>query len=250
MSVTTSSIGARTPASLAMDGDPSVRRLGEALLALEAAAIPFAVRMINDDAVRQQYRRSIRDAVQEILSDVEAGKISPDTGAVRASDMRNSLMELSRLRTSDAGRAMAERLKAQGKTLPELITKYARDMFAAAPESLTTEQNAAVMRRIIEAAARDNPVVTNTLRGLSWASRGLVALSVGLAVYEIYRSPDPVKETGHQAVVLGAGAAGSIVVGALGTSLVCGPGAPVCAGVFILVGGAAFALGADYWWHR
>ena len=239
-----------TPESLARESDPSRRRLGEALLALEAAGIPFAARMINDDNVRRQYRRSIQDAVREILSDVELGTISADAGAARASDVRNSLMELSRLRTSDVGRAMAQRLKVQGKTLPELIAKYARDMFRTTPEALTGEQNTAVMRGIIEAAARDNPGVTNTLRGLGLASRGLVALSVGLAIYEIYRSPDPVREAGHQVVVVGAGAVGSVIVGALGTSLVCGPGAPVCAGIFVVVGGVAFALGADYWWHR
>ena len=49
---------------------------------------------------------------------------------------------------------------------------------------------------------------------------------------------------------LGGASAMITVAGAVGVSLVCGPGAPVCAGVFILVGGIAFAAGADYFWRR
>jgi hypothetical protein len=250
MSTTTTTRGGNTPASLAMDQDPARRRLGDALLALEAAGVPFAARAINDEAVRQQYRRSIQDAVQEIIAEVDSGQVSAEIAAARAVDMRNTLMDLARQRSSDLGRAIAEQLKPSGKTLEELIAYRARQLFNKAPEALTGEQRTAVMREIIAGAARDRPAVTGALRFLGPASRGLVALSIGLAIYDIYEAPDHLKEAGHQGVVAGAGLGGSLVVGALGTSLVCGPGAPVCAGIFVLVGGVAFSVGADFWWRR
>ena len=77
-----------------------------------------------------------------------------------------------------------------------------------------------------------------------------MALSLGLAVYDIYRAPDRPKEALHQGVVLGAGLGGSYIVGAVATSFICGPGAPVCAGIFITVGAIGFSAGADYFWRR
>ncbi len=77
-----------------------------------------------------------------------------------------------------------------------------------------------------------------------------MALSLGLAVYDIYRSPDRPREVLHQGVVLGAGLGGSFIEGAVATPLVCGPGVPPCAGAFILVGGITFSAGADYFWHK
>ena len=82
------------------------------------------------------------------------------------------------------------------------------------------------------------------------AARGVVALSIGLAIYDIYRAPDHGREALHRGALAGAGLDGSLLIGAVGTSLVCEPGAPVCAAVFALVGGVAFTLGANYWWQR
>jgi hypothetical protein len=239
-----------TPVSLLSDPDPGRRRLGEALLALDSVVVPFAARIINDQAVREQYRASIRDAVREIIDDVNAGRISAEAGAARAKDLRDVLMDLARQQSSDIGRAMAQNLKSQAPTFEELIAYRARQLFGKVPSALSAEERTAVMRAIIEGAARDRAAVTNALRFMGPAARGAVALTVGLAIYEVYRSPDHAKEAVHQGVLAGAGVAGSFLVGAIGTSLVCGPGAPVCAGIFVLVGGIGFTLGADYWWRR
>lgn len=226
------------------------KHLHDALFAMEAEGNAFAARCIKENAVRQQYRRSIQDAVAEIEADVDSGSITAEQGAQRAVWIRNNLMDLSRSGSSEVGRAFAESLKREGKTFAELLEYRASQLFDKTPAALTAEERTAVMRAIIAGAARDNVEVTNALRFLGGASRGLVALSVGLAVYDIYQAPDRGKEAVHQGILAGAGLGGGYVVGALGVSLVCGPGAPICAGVFVLVGGAAFTLGADYWWHR
>jgi hypothetical protein len=238
------------PESLLRDKDPARQRLGEALVALNAAVNPFAARIINDAAVREQYRQGIRAAIREIIDDVNAGRISPETGALRAKQIRDVLMELARQRSSDVGRAMAESLKAQAPTFEQLIAYRARQLFSKALQALSSEERTAVMRAIIERAARDRPAVTSALRFLGPAARGVVALSIGLAIYDIYRAPDHGREALHRGALAGAGLDGSLLIGAVGTSLVCEPGAPVCAAVFALVGGVAFTLGANYWWQR
>ncbi len=230
--------------------DPSRQQLEDALAALDGTAMPFATRFIQDSGARAQYRQSIAEAVAEIRADVASGRITPAQGAMRAQQLRNEIMALARSHSSDLGRAMAESLKREGKTLEELVARYAERLFQQAPETLTEAQRGSVMREIVAAAARDNAQVSGILRFLGPASRGVMALSLGLAIYDVYRAPDRPREALHQGVVLGAGVGGSYVVGALGSSLICGPGAPVCAGVFILVGGVLFAGGADYFWRR
>jgi hypothetical protein len=230
--------------------NPAHERLRQALFDMEAAGNNFAMRFIREDAVRQQYRRSIQAAVHEITADVDSHRITAEAGAERAVRTRNALMDLQRSRSSEVGRAAAEALKKEGKTFEELVIHRANKLFGKAPEALSAAERTAVMRAVIEGAARDNAGVTMTLRVLGSAGRGLVALSVGLAVYEIYRAPDWKEETLHQGVLAGAGIGGGYLAGAIGGSLVCGPAAPVCAGVFVLVGGVVFTLGADYGWNR
>lgn len=230
--------------------DPRQRELDEALAALEGTAGPFGVRTIQDAQVRARYRDAIRDASAEIRAEVAAGRLTPTEGAARATAMRNEILDLSRRQSSEFYRALAERLKAQGKTLDELVERYAQRLYTRSAAALTSAERDAVMHEVIAAAGRDNVRVSSMLRFLGPASRGLIALSVGLAIYDIYTAPDRPKEALHQGVVAGSGMAGSYLLGAAGASLVCGPGAPVCVGVFVLVGGVGFALGADYFWRR
>ena len=230
--------------------DSDRQHLQDALDALDSTALPLGLRGMQDAEARSFYRRAIRDAVAEIRAEVERGDLTPEQGAARARDVRNEIMELTRTRSSDIGRALAERLKQQGKTLEELTERYAQRLFSKPGAALTEAERGGVMREIIAAAARDNPRVSGMLRFLGPASRGLVALTVGLAILDVYRSPDRPREALHQGVPAGSGTLGSYAAGALGASLVCGPGAPVCVGIFVIVGGVGFTLGADFFWRR
>ena len=246
------------PASLDYSGPPAdasaidgtQHRIDDALDAVNAAALSFASRIIKDVSVRQQYRTAIREAVDEIRADIVAGRITVEQAALRANHMRNVILDLSRGNSSDLGRSVAEYLKLEGKTFEQLISYYSNKIFSLEVTSLSAVQRDAVMREIIAAAGRDNAGVTALLRYLGPAARGAVALSVGLAVYDICKAPNWQSEALHQGVVVGAGVGGSYLIGAVGISLICGPGEPLCAGIFILVGGVGFSVGADYFWRK
>ncbi|MFB6327619.1 hypothetical protein ACE8EZ_16170 [Pantoea deleyi] len=75
---------------------------------------------------------------------------------------------------------------------------------------------------------------------LSRAAKGLIVLSVGVAMYEIYTSDNIVSETGRQFAINGAGIAGGWAGGTI-AGLMCGPGAPVCVLLGGFVGGALAA---------
>ena len=100
-----------------------------ALKALETSSLNFATRFINDGKVRTKYLKGVKRYADELVKAVNEGELSPSAAAEQANAFRNSLMEGSRLASSDIGRAMAEQIKAKGKTLPELIEYYSQKNF-------------------------------------------------------------------------------------------------------------------------
>lgn len=225
--------------------------LDQALLELETEATNFGTRMIRDSFVRRQYFDEIRRMSEDLLERVRGGRITPGAAAEEANTLRNSIMEASRLRSSDIGRAAAESLKSTGRTLAELQEQYARQLFRRTFAQLSAAERDQVFLSIVRSSGRSNPIVN--ARNLRWGrlGRGLIVLTVALAVYNIATAEDPVEATAHEGVTLGGGIAGGAAAGAV-AGLACGPGAPVCVGVFVFVGGALGAFGADfgYSWLR
>lgn len=85
------------------------------------------------------------------------------------------------------------------------------------------------------------------MRRLSYAGKGLIALSIALSVYTAATAEDKVDAAGRELAVSGAGIGGGIAGGAL-AGLACGPGAPVCVTVGAFVGGALAAFGVSMIW--
>ena len=204
---------------------------------------------ISDGRVRQDYQRQIGRLIGELRGDAEAGRITWAEAAEQAHLTRNATMALLRAQTSPVGRAMAERLKAEGKTLNELIARYSIKRYGSAVEfgSLGATERDLVFGDIVQAEARANPQVTARMLLLSRAGRGLVLLSVAISVYNIYAAPDHLAAAGKELAVTGGGLAGGIAGGAL-AGLACGPGAPVCVTIGAFVGGAVAAIGIGAWW--
>lgn len=215
-----------------------------ALDTLQAEALNFGQRFIHDARVRRGYIEETRRYAGMLREEVERGRLSTAQAAQQATDMRNSIMEAARLRSSDIGRASAQTLKANGRSLLELQEHYARRMFNAEFATLRRSQQQRVWKEIVIASGRANPrVSTHSLR-LARVGRGLVFVSLAIAVYSISTAERPGLAAAREGATLGAGFAGSVAGGAA-AGLVCGPGAPVCVALGAFVGGALFAFGAD-----
>lgn len=215
-----------------------------ALRQLETAALAFATRFIPDEATRAAYRRGVVEFVWELRAEVRSGRIPRADAARLAHQTRNLLMDQARARTSDFGLALAREMKATGRTFEQLLDRYAMDLFGRPPAQLSQAERDRVMRRILVRAARTNPRVNLLVRRLGMAGRGLLAVSIGLAIYNVATAEDPARAAVREGAVVGSGLVGAMAGGAA-AGLVCGPGAPVCSGIGIVVGGALFALGAD-----
>jgi hypothetical protein len=221
----------------------------EAADALQADVTAAATMAVSDGRVRDLYQRTIKNLIDGLRADASSHRITWADAAQQASSARNSTMELLRSQSSPVGRAMAEQLKAQGKTLNELVARYSLKLFGedAHFDSLSIAEKNRVYAAIVEAAGRSNPRVNVMMATVSHVGRGLVILSIAISVYKVATSDDPWNTAEREVAVTGGGIAGGVAGGAL-AGLACGPGAPVCVTIGAFVGGTVVALGIDWLW--
>lgn len=123
-----------------MSGHDQASEFRSELAALESAAANFGIRFIPDAKVRVEYNMKAKQFSAEILAEVQGGKLSIAAGAVRASELRNVLMDAMRGQTSEIAQAYAIKHKVLGRTLPDLQEKYARKLFGIGFSELAEQQ--------------------------------------------------------------------------------------------------------------
>jgi len=223
---------------------------------LDAAVQSFEAQLANvgahlglDGVTRAQYGRRIAALADDLRRQARAGQITWAQAAEQANEARNAVMDIIRSRSTPVGRALAERLKREGRTLNELIARKVVQLHGPQAEfgRLSPSQQNAVYAEIVNSAGKSNPQVTLMMRRFSAAGRGLLVLSLAVSIYQVAIAEDHVAAAQREAAVTGAGIGGGIAGGAL-AGLACGPGAPVCVTVGAFVGGVLAAFGASYFW--
>lgn len=229
------------PSSIGLCLDP----VDEAIHVFEVKGFNFAIRFIQDSAVRLQYIRRIGEYSQSLRNSLSVGEISAQEAAEQANAMRNQLLEASRVRSSDIGKAAAEKLKAKGLGLGRLQEHYAQKLFKKSFEKLTKAEAERVFLAIVESSGRASPKVSSRVATLGRLGRGLLVVTVAISVYRVATSEDKMEAAGREGAGLGGGILGGAAGGAV-AGLACGPGAPVCVTIGVFVGGVLGALGGDY----
>jgi hypothetical protein len=231
-------------------GQRSTRRLDDqsalelSLTFLETEAFNFGKRFIQDSKVRQNYLNVVKRFSNEALDAVARGEISAYEAMTHTHAMRNEILELSRLKSSDLGRAQAEALKATGVTLESLMEKYAQKIYGKAFAQLSEAERGTVYLAIVESSGRANPRVSLRARRLGMVGKAFWVFTAAVAIYNIATAENKVQATVREGVTIGGGMAGGAAGGAA-AGLLCGPGAPVCVAIGVFVGGALGAFGAD-----
>lgn len=225
--------------ALDTDGRDSFER---AINALQGDVAAAAARLSVDPRLRLEYSKLIKEMASDLRAKANAGVITWEKAAQEAQTTRNLIMDMVRSRSTPLGRAMAERIKSEGKTLNELIAKKAKSLFGPQVNfnNLSEVQKNQIYASIVESAGKSNPQVNMKMMQLSRIGRGLIVLSIAISVYEIYTADDKVSETGRQIAITGAGIAGAAASGVM-AGLICGPGAPMCVLIGGFVGGALAA---------
>ncbi len=218
--------------------------LETSLSQMEVAALNFAHRFITDGRVRLSYIAQVHNLSQEYRQRVMSGRVTAEEAAGQVQTIRNEILEAQRIRSSDIGRAKAINLKRDGLTLNELANKYAKIRFRTNFDNLSISQKNSVYLEIVDSSGRPRPSVNVAARRWSTLGKGLLIVTIGVAVYSIMKAEDKITATAREGVILGGGFAGGAAGGAV-AGLACGPGAPVCATIGVFLGGALGALGVD-----
>lgn len=209
--------------------------LERALESMEGAALKFSADAISDATQRENYNRNMKRVKAEVLAQVNAGKISVKEAAEFCYEARNKIMAETRKKTSVQGRAVAERKKLLPKELEKLINDKAFDKFGKGFGQLDSDQRGAIHYSIIESSARADARFNTANKVLGVAGKVLVLMTITYAVHNIINADNKEKEAIKQSATIAGGAAGSWF--GASASIVCGPGAPICAIAFILAGG-------------
>lgn len=203
--------------------------------------------LMIDGAARASYDRQVREMSADLRAKAMSGQITWRQAADEASTVRNLVMDTIRGRSTPVGRAIAESIKKDGKTLNQLVAEKTTKLYGPRADfnNLSTTQKNKVYAEIVSSAGRSNAAVTGQMQTLSKLSRGLVFVSISLSVYNIAVSENPQQASVKEVALAGSGFGGGVAGGAI-AGLACGPGAPVCVTVGAFVGGALAAFGVDY----
>ncbi|MEI8632844.1 hypothetical protein P4S72_14180 [Vibrio sp. PP-XX7] len=109
-------------------------------------------------------------------------------------------------------------------TLSDLTEKYAQRHFKLSFSELSAVEQDKVYLEIIDSSGRARPSVNAAAARLSRLGRGLLIVTIGIAVYNIATAEDKVRAAEREGAVLGGGFAGGAAGGAV-AGLACGPGA-------------------------
>lgn len=217
------------------------QRLEQTLQALETQALNFGYRRTTDAATRQWYIRKTQEMSRELRAQHRSGAITARKAAETAHEMRNSIMEMARARSSDIGRAAARQLKAGGLEFQTLVEKYAQREWQRPFDSLTDKEKNQVLLEIVDASGRPNPKVNARVSKMARIGRSLWVLSAAIAIYNISAAEDHAHQAGREAANLGGGFAGGAMAGAAAGIWF----GPLGVAVGVAVGGIVGSLIAD-----
>lgn len=213
----------------------------EAIQQMEAAAVNFGYRFINDAMVRAEYISRTKEMARELRAACATGSLSYRQAAEAANEMRNEIMEFARVKSSDIGRAKAAALKAKGLDLDEVLQKYAQSKFQKAFRELTSEEANRVYLEVVDAAGRPNPRVSAKTARLGGVGKGLWVLTACVAIYNVSVSNNKPKTIGREAANIGGGFGGGAAAGAVAGIWF----GPVGIAIGVIIGGVLGSIVSD-----
>ena len=238
------------PTPVPKNATPAEREFYRGIDLFRTELMNFGSRMDLTGDVRTDYLKTIRFAANEFVDLVKSGHISYEEGARRANGLRNVIFEMSRRTDSELFRAYAQLIKPKPKLFEWFLEHYSKEVFKKGFSALTTEaQRNRVYYEVILAAGRDNKAVSGITPYLGTAGKVCLVASIAISVYTIATAEDKVNAAGKEGSSILGGIAGGAAGGAA-AGLLCGPGAPVCSGIGIFVGGAvgAYIAAGGYDW--
>jgi hypothetical protein len=215
-----------------------------AIASYESVGTRFAVDIISDHSVRQQYIAHIKEISNQVRQEVARSNMTVREGAEYCSQLRDKLFVEYRRYTSAIGVAFAEEWKLEARGFDYYLNKYARSEFAKDFAALNAEQRNAIYFKVLNKAGEGNADVSVGVRRLQVAAKAAILFSVALAVNALLKAKDKIKEAARQGSIIAGGLLGGAAAGAA-VSFVCGPAEPICAMIVVLIGSNLGGMAAE-----
>lgn len=212
-----------------------------AIRQLEIQAINFAFRSTHDANIRADYMRKVKEVSNDLSSLYKSGQITAKSAAEAANQLRNEIMEFSRINSSDIGRAKAISLKGKGLNLEQLLSKYSKQKYSKSFNILSDAEKSAVYIEVVSSAGRSNPKVNIRTKRMAGIGRGLWVLTALLAIYNVSNSENKIDAAGRETANIAGGFAG----GAGGGGVAGIWFGPIGVAVGVIIGGVLGALMSD-----
>ncbi len=219
--------------------------LSAELQLLESSARNFGMRFAMDNRSRRHYNRTIAAMSQEIYQEFLSGKYTVIEAAEKACGLRNELMMISRQHSSDVGRAKATKLKPDPVSFTDLKEDKSKKLFSRKFSSLSKSEQGKVYLEIVQSSARNRKAATKSANWKGSAGRTFLLLSLSIATYDVLQAKNKTKAVVYNGAVMAGSAGSGAAMGAAG-GMICGPGAPLCVGIGVFVGGIMGAIGTQH----
>lgn len=215
--------------------------LDEAILEFEGVALKFARDFILDAKQRANYERNTQRVKAEVIRQLDLSKVTAKSAAEFCYTLRDYLLKETRALTSVQGRAVVEWRKKESPALEALLEKNAMSRFGMRFADLDLSQRDVVHYMIVESSARPSIFFNILNKTLAVVGKVLIVVTIAYAAYEIMNADNKLKEAITQGATIGSGFLGA-AAGASLASVLCGPGAPICAIGFIVATGLSSVL--------
>jgi hypothetical protein len=213
---------------------------------MEGAAAAFSKDAITDAELRMKYGQNIKRISDDIRSLVKTRKISLRDGTEFCHKARNEIMSATRSVTSPQRLAKAIKYKPVPPTLPEQLNKKSLAIYKKPFDELSKLGKNRIYYEIITSGGKANPDFNAEARRLQVMGRVLIVVTSLIAAYFIVTAKNKKKESVKQGSAIAGGVGGGILAG-FGVPFLCGPGAPVCATIVVLLGSAGGSYAASRW---
>lgn len=211
----------------------------------------FALRSIGDSRVRADYIHQSRRLSEEMLRQVDTGKLSAAEAAATTVELRKAIRRSARLHMSDLAREYSRSVEGPPISLEVLQGRVAYRLFRTQYGRLPLDQQARVNVSIVQRAGVTRLHVNQLARWTHRVALPFTILTAGVTVYRILGAERPGLAVVNEGVLWSSAYLGSGCGATIATSLWTLPaisavvGLPVAIGVGMFLGGLVTTYAAD-----
>lgn len=163
------------------------QRFEDEIQALATQIANIGAHVALDRAASMTYAQQIGAMANELRSEANTHRITWAQAADKAQTARHAIVDVIRSRDTPVGRAMARKLRREGKTLDQIIARKVELIYGSRADfkRLSVAQQHRFFSEIVDLAGMSNPTVKEHMHHLPSAGRGLLFAALALSIFQV-----------------------------------------------------------------